>query len=167
MATRVNNKPKRLIGKRTLDELVRLVQMGVPVSVAHKTVGLDALWSYASTAAIVRVDMDPEMDASLTRPDWLAQGPLLQTAPAGVGFRGTYPYGKWVEASPLAPSRVKPPKVDSYKQLEEALDQASEAGGVDTALYTLEETKSHRDLEALLANNGVKGVDPLVESIEV
>ena len=88
---------KRLISLDLLKKGNELLDMGVPMTVVHKQLGLEGLWSYQSTADVFNAD---RLDLhSVTRPPWLVKDPVLQDTPLDWVFEGTFPYGEWIHLS--------------------------------------------------------------------
>jgi len=88
---------KRLLSLDLLKKGNELLDMGVPMTIVHKQLGLEDKWSYQSTADIFGADRQDLH--SVTRPDWLGDSTEgdLQDTPTNWRFEGTFPYGEWVE----------------------------------------------------------------------
>ena len=84
---------KKLVGLDTLNKALELLELGVPMTKVHVTVGLDKVWSYGSTVIVLTCARNGHLPAVL--PPWLKDAPILQEPPVNWVFRGNFPIGKW------------------------------------------------------------------------
>lgn len=84
-------KAKKLIGLDALEAGNHLLDQGVPMSKVHEH--LDLPWHYMSTRDVFKADRAGKR--SITRPEWLQNGPALQEPPEPWFFDGVFPNGVW------------------------------------------------------------------------
>lgn len=89
-----NKRRKKLIGRNALHQICEWRKLGVPMTVIHKRLGLNAFQSLTATNNIVIPD--EEGLHSSTRPTWLQDEPLIQEAPHNIVYEGPFPNGVWV-----------------------------------------------------------------------
>jgi len=84
---------RNLIGIKTLDSIIDLVNKSIPISTAIRATQVDQHIHHRVAWDIVKADIEGNKQA--TRPDWLKPEPIVQSSPPNWQLKNGLK-GKWI-----------------------------------------------------------------------